>query len=388
MKNIWETTRGGCVDPPTHPRTSMSPHTLTETLFCQFDGNVTISSDVSEFSDPIGIQIPTQIGFRPYKSILEPLPPTRKVIYRSNRNIQALTLPKITNYNMRSLWGKILNLSEDIMDRQSDLIFLTEVWQKVENRKHQLKIEEMLEIHGIKYISTPRPGARRGGGAAIAVRLENFNISKLNISCPKSSEVVWGILRPKVISGKISTIISCCFYSPPRSRKNAALVDHIAQTVQSLMNIHNNPGIIISGDCNDMDLSSLISIDPSLRQIVLKPTRGQKILDVIVTNLGPFYQEPCIIPAILPDNSGHGAPSDHYGVCATPISPHEVTINRTKITKLVRPIPDSLITNFDTLLVNKDFQFLHNLCRSKRFQRSSLPYLAKLLNSAHRNKQK
>ena len=113
------------------------------------------------------------------------------------------------------------------------------------------------------------------------------------------------------------------------------------------MNIHNNPGLIISGDCNDMDLSSLISIDPSLRQIVLKPTRGQKILDVIVTNLASFYQEPTIIPAILPDISGHGAPSDHYGVCAIPISAHEVTNHRTKLIKLIRPVPESLIPNFE-----------------------------------------
>ena len=122
---------------------------------------------------------------------------------------------------MRSLFGKILSLSQDIIERESDLIFLTEVWEKAENKGHQQKLEEMLETKGIKYISTPRPGRKRGGGAALAVRLENFTILKLNISCPRSSEVVWGILRPKVPIGRISTIISCCFYSPPRSRKNA-----------------------------------------------------------------------------------------------------------------------------------------------------------------------
>ena len=75
-------------------------------------------------------------------------------------------------------------------ERESDISFLTEVWEKKEKKKHQLKLEELLEMHGIKYISTPRPGAQRGGGAAIAVRLENFSISKLNIPLPKSIEVV------------------------------------------------------------------------------------------------------------------------------------------------------------------------------------------------------
>ena len=48
----------------------------------------------------------------------------------------------------------------------------------------------MLEMHGIKYISTARPGSKRGGGAAIAVRQENFTLSKLNIFIPKSVENV------------------------------------------------------------------------------------------------------------------------------------------------------------------------------------------------------
>ena len=57
-----------------------------------------------------------------------------------------------------------------MLERESDISFLTEVWQKKENKKHQFKLEEMFELSNIKYISTPRPGAQRGGGAAIAMR--------------------------------------------------------------------------------------------------------------------------------------------------------------------------------------------------------------------------
>ena len=60
-----------------------------------------------------------------------------------------------------------------------------ELWEKLENKKHQSKLEELLEMEGIQYISTPRPGAKRGGGATIAVRLEKFTISKLNVLIPK-----------------------------------------------------------------------------------------------------------------------------------------------------------------------------------------------------------
>ena len=154
---------------------------------------------------------------------------------------------------MRSLFPKIGNFSLDMTERKTDIGFLTEVWEKKENKKHQFKLEEMLEMKGVKYISTPRPGAQRGGGAAIAVRMEKFNISKLNIPIPKSVEVVWGLLKPKVISGKITVIIVCCFYSPPKSRKNPVLLEHITLTLQSLLSTYPQAGVIISGDINNID---------------------------------------------------------------------------------------------------------------------------------------
>ena len=79
---------------------------------------------------------------------------------------------------------KVRNFGTDMQDRNCSISFLTEVWEKSENKKHQLKIEELFELKGMKYISTPRPGARRGGGAAIVVNTEKFMISKLNILTP------------------------------------------------------------------------------------------------------------------------------------------------------------------------------------------------------------
>ena len=210
----------------------------------QLDGNISINTSLAESSQaepdffcPVN-QIPTFFGYRPSKVKNERPPSYRKMIRRDNKKIQSLTLPKVVCYNVRALFPKIFSLARDMKERESDLCFLTEVWEKKEKKKHQFKLEELLEMHGIQYISTPRPGAQRGGGAAIAVRLEKFSISKLNIPLPRSTEVVWGLLRPKEISGEITTIIACCFYSPPRSRKNQVLVDHITLTLQSLLKIH------------------------------------------------------------------------------------------------------------------------------------------------------
>ena len=315
----------------------------------------------SIYSEYNANSIPVQTGFRPPNVIYERPPSSKRIIRRDNRKVQALALPKVVNYNMRSLFPKLDNFAQDTHERESDIIFLSEVWEKQENKKHQFRLEELLEMKGIKYISTPRPGAQRGGGAAIAVRLDKFTVTKLNIAFPKSVEVVWGLLKPKVVTGKISTIIVCCFYSPPRSRKNGELIDHITVTVQSLLNIHPNAGIIISGDRNDMEISSFLSIDPSLRQIVLKNTRGFKTLDVIVTNLSKFFNEPVIIPPVMPDRSGHGVPSDHLGVSATPKTNQSDCVKQTKVKKMIRPIPESLLSTFEARLLSQDFQLLQGL---------------------------
>ena len=226
-------------------------------------------------------------------------------------------------------------------------------------------------MRGLKYISTPRPGAQKGGGAAISVRTEKFTISKLNVQIPKSVEVVWGLLKPKIITGKISVIIVCCFYSPPRSRKNIALIEHITLTLQSLLNQHLSAGIIISGDRNNIDIATLLTIDPSLRQCVDQFTRGQKILDIILSNLHCFYNVTVIVPPISPDQSGKGVPSDHSGVIATPHTNSTLPPQNNKVRKNVRPIPESLLFEFGKKLATTDFRLVYS-------QPSSTQIVAKL----------
>ena len=75
---------------------------------------------------------------------------------------------------MRSLFLKIENFALDVHERESDLIFLTEVWEKLENKKHQFRLEEMLEMSGIKYISTPAQVQRGGVGLPLLSDWTNF----------------------------------------------------------------------------------------------------------------------------------------------------------------------------------------------------------------------
>ena len=77
-----------------------------------------------------------------------------------------------------------------------------------------------------------------------------------------------------------------------------------------------------------------------------QPTRGLRVIDIIMSNLGKFYDEPIIVPAIIPDRANKGVPSDHCGVVATPHTNPSMPKQRTKITKTIQPLPESLISVF------------------------------------------
>ena len=58
---------------------------------------------------------------------------------------------------MRSFFPKFQSFCDDMDEREADIAFLSEVWEKKENKKHRKKLETMFEMRGIEYISTPRP---------------------------------------------------------------------------------------------------------------------------------------------------------------------------------------------------------------------------------------
>ena len=223
---------------------------------CQVNGSDDNSHEASLNNESINI-VPSHWGYRP---ILTPpnegRPITaRHAIRRDEGLVVALSLPNISLYNMRSIWAKAGNLADDILARQVDICFLTEVWQKLESKKHNYKIEEMLEMKGIHYISTPRPGSRRGGGVAMAFPASRFLVTKLNIHIPKPLECMFALVKPiETGGGKLKKIIAVCFYSPPKSKKNSQLIDLITGEISPLRTQHNGCGVIICGDRNDLHI--------------------------------------------------------------------------------------------------------------------------------------
>ena len=125
--------------------------------------------------------------------------PVRVTVKRDNRFILSQGLPIVSISNMRSLHPKLRNFQEDLSEREISLALLSEAWENSDCQIQKSRVEEMCQMHGYKYISTPRM-KRRGGGASIVADLRKFSLKKQEVSNPDKVEAVWGLLRPKIES--------------------------------------------------------------------------------------------------------------------------------------------------------------------------------------------
>lgn len=104
----------------------------------QMDGNDSISSTVNNVNTP-----PRKRKLRKFEI--------------------ALNLPTVASYNVRSLFTKIERFKTDMLERGISVSFVSEIWEQSESKEHAHEIETMLEMDGLRYVSTSRPSKTKGG---------------------------------------------------------------------------------------------------------------------------------------------------------------------------------------------------------------------------------
>ena len=168
----------------------------------------------------------------------------------------ASNLPTVAVYNFRSLYPKLENVKTDILNRSISVAFCCEIWEKPGDEKQEAKIEKMLQIDGLKYISNPR--STGWGGAAIIVDLERFTVKKLDsVHVPKNLDVVWALLTCKSDKPRFKTFIICSFYSPPKQNRNKRMTDHLVSTLHMLTSKYPDSPVILGADKNGMNIEPL-----------------------------------------------------------------------------------------------------------------------------------
>ena len=243
-----------------------------------------------------------------------------KTIWHSNKAGQAPVLPTVMNINPRSAYNKPEELQALIKEEDIDCTFLSESWERPEMTLEQL-LSELQEDYRIISNPSARREGRSGGRPALIIKKDLTN-TIVNILW--KVEATWAALTPKntTHTSLKKNIIICSFYYPgPHSKVKNLLLDHLSQTFH-LLTAKYGEGLhfILCADSNKLDLNSILSLCPSMKQLVVSPTRGKDILDPIISTLGLRYQTPVCLRALDADPGTGGATSDHLIPMMKPIN--------------------------------------------------------------------
>ena len=284
---------------------------------------------------------------------------SNKTLKRSNKLCQALSLPKVLNLNPRSIYNKIDEYLTFIEEKDIDLTIMSETWER-----EGLSLKDIIKTNDLEVISNVYQRKEKGGRPAIIVRKDKFfieNLTNTEVNIPWGVEAVWALLTPKNVTSvsKIKKVVVGSLYSKPRSKKKSVLLDHI-YGVYNQMSLKYGQGLhwIIAGDTNDLKLDRILEISEHLKQVVTKPTRGEKILDPIITSLHNYYQTPEVLPPIDADPDKNGVKSDHNMVTMAPVNVVNNVPSRTKRTITVRPMRESGINKIKDWLEETSWDFL------------------------------
>ena len=89
------------------------------------------------------------------------------------------------------------------------------------------------------------------------------------------------------VMSHFSHLIVATVYHPPTADDNV-LINHITDTLSKIESTMPHAAIIIAGDFNCLNINQITN-QFRLKQLVKFPTRGERTLDLILTNLAKFY---------------------------------------------------------------------------------------------------
>ena len=188
-----------------------------------------------------------------------------------------------------SLAPKIDEIAHAITTMDAELALFSETWLS------SAVPDEPININGYQILRRDRVGWQHGG-VCLYVK-SSINCSVLADYYHPDHEVLWADLRPRRLPRGFSNIIMGVIYQYPDA-DDAAMKDYLISSLVSLEATYPNCAFILAGDFNRTFLPMIQSALKSfnLKPTVKFPTRGDKTLDQIFTNLDDYFSVPTRLP--------------------------------------------------------------------------------------------
>ena len=145
---------------------------------------------------------------------------------------------------------------------------------------------------------------------------------------------MWIWVRPFRLPRSVTGIIIGIVCSPPDKpmQEQCDLIAYLIETLDVVRNTYPDCGIGLLGDFNNLDISELLNCH-NLSQVVTVTIRGSATLDLVITNIHPFFNTPTVLAPI--------ATSDHKIVKWDPITSVYTNLSAQVRKRLYRCFPQS-----------------------------------------------
>ena len=200
-----------------------------------------------------------------------------------NGRIANINNLKVYYTNSRSLGNKMNDLRALVSTEKIDIIAISETWMRLES--HHYKAE--YQINGFNLFNTDRNPRRKGGGVAVYVK-DNFKCCiKPEIKSGTDTETVWIEIK----DDRESLVFGVIYRPPNLDREHSNIIwEEITRAsryskvcIVGDFNYRNINWIDKTGDYESDDFLEVIN-DNFLHQYVTEPTRGNNILDLVLSN--------------------------------------------------------------------------------------------------------
>ena len=246
--------------------------------------------------------------------------------------------------NVCHITNKVTELSAVISNNKSTINLIVESWLTDDVPNSFINIGDNYLIFRL---DRPTPG-----GGVLAYIDKSVPVSRLPNLEEAGKEVLWLLLKPHRSPRPFSAIIVVTVYYPPGQsvEKEHEMISYLTDGLDKVLHSRPSTGIIIAGDFNKLNLRRLCNRF-NLKKMVSTPTRGNNILDQILTNMADLYLPAKHLPPL--------GRSDHQCLLLSPLNVNKLPPTSKKV-RLHKPENKQTLSrtvalqNWDNVLMATD----------------------------------